>query len=251
MKYIDIKSIIGTDERCWNITGERVHWSHHIFRNSPIETDSDCGNCDGARCEGCVKYREPSHFEFSAPVDILEKAIMQAAPELTSGEISDLVYNDYSYDRIIHEGEEYRIEYPTESWLRANHNELLEKLASHIFFVEVQIDRRIDSNHLNSKSYFYRFDNKKEAAIFFNSQRKVYEESLPNIKESYPASYANTFSYYYHCDTNDENNIESVSILNREKQYCDAIHIFWSEDVHYNGKVYHYKNGEINSITED
>lgn len=247
MKYINIKSIIGTDERCWDITGERVHWSHHIFRNSPIETDSDCGNCDGARCEGCVKYTEPSHFEFSAPVDILEKAIAQAAPELTSGEISDLVYNDYSYGRIVHEGEEYRVEYPTESWLRANHNELLEKLASRIFFVEVQITQKIDDNHSSMKSCFYRFDNKEEANIFFESQKKIYGEALPDIKDSY----GNDYSYYYDYNTDDDNNIKSVSILNIESQYADTIHIFWSNEVHYNDKVYHYKNGEINSITKD
>lgn len=25
----------------------------HVYRNSPYETASDCGNCDGARCDSC------------------------------------------------------------------------------------------------------------------------------------------------------------------------------------------------------
>lgn len=28
-------------------------YTGHMYRNSPYETDSDCGNCDGARCETC------------------------------------------------------------------------------------------------------------------------------------------------------------------------------------------------------
>lgn len=27
--------------------------SGHMYHNSPYETDSDCGNCDGARCDEC------------------------------------------------------------------------------------------------------------------------------------------------------------------------------------------------------
>lgn len=29
------------------------HMSGHMYRGSAHETDSDCGNCDGGRCEGC------------------------------------------------------------------------------------------------------------------------------------------------------------------------------------------------------
>ena len=27
----------------------------HLYRNSPIETSSDCGNCDGANCDICER----------------------------------------------------------------------------------------------------------------------------------------------------------------------------------------------------
>ena len=29
--------------------------SGHMYRNSAYETDNSCGNCDGARCDGCHK----------------------------------------------------------------------------------------------------------------------------------------------------------------------------------------------------
>lgn len=32
------------------------HKSGHLWRHSAIETDSDCGNCNGARCKGCRDY---------------------------------------------------------------------------------------------------------------------------------------------------------------------------------------------------
>ena len=32
------------------------HYNGHMYRGSATETDSDCGNCDGARCDTCKEY---------------------------------------------------------------------------------------------------------------------------------------------------------------------------------------------------
>ena len=37
-----------------------THLTGHMHYMSPIETDSDCGNCDGARCDKCHTYHEVS-----------------------------------------------------------------------------------------------------------------------------------------------------------------------------------------------
>lgn len=29
------------------------YYSGHIYRNSPYESDDNCGTCDGARCDTC------------------------------------------------------------------------------------------------------------------------------------------------------------------------------------------------------
>lgn len=43
-----------------NEKGYRVSkvYSGHMYRNSPYETSSDCGNCDGARCDDCKELYE-------------------------------------------------------------------------------------------------------------------------------------------------------------------------------------------------
>lgn len=33
-------------------------YSGHMYRNSPYETSSSCGNCDGARCDTCKTIYE-------------------------------------------------------------------------------------------------------------------------------------------------------------------------------------------------
>ena len=34
---------------------DRRSYSGHLYRHSGMETDSDCGNCNGGRCESCVE----------------------------------------------------------------------------------------------------------------------------------------------------------------------------------------------------
>lgn len=40
-----------------------THMSGHLYRGSAMETDSDCGNCDGGRCDSCKRYWQVSTFE--------------------------------------------------------------------------------------------------------------------------------------------------------------------------------------------
>ena len=49
----------------------------HMHRNSPYETSSDCGNCDGARCDYFTKLYEVTDFDsgkYHGRYDTLEEA---------------------------------------------------------------------------------------------------------------------------------------------------------------------------------
>jgi len=37
-------------------------WSRHLYRGSPFETSTDCGNCDGGGCDDCIKVYSVAEF---------------------------------------------------------------------------------------------------------------------------------------------------------------------------------------------
>lgn len=49
-------------------------YTGHLYRGSAMETDSSCGNCDGARCDTCkpiwtVTRYDPPHKEYVPEYD--------------------------------------------------------------------------------------------------------------------------------------------------------------------------------------
>ena len=244
MKYIDIKSIIGNDERWWSMTGERKHLTGHMYYNSPFETDDFCGNCNGANCERCREVTDKAHWEFAVGTDSLEKAILEAAPELSIGEASELAYSDY-VSSIVHNGETYKVEYPDESWLLENHPEIVEKLSEVWHIVEIDTQTKISNNHSKVTSKYYRFDSSKTAKAFLEKIYDLTKMKSPNFKEDFGDEYNRYLSYGGPV-------LESVSIFLREKTFGDLLRAYiWTTDIRYNDKIYHYKNGKLDSVTED
>ncbi len=92
-------------------TPARSHMSHHMYRNSPFETDDKCGNCDGARCDGCESIIEAAHYEAAIPCDKLEEMLAKVADFLPEKLRKDLVYDDYT-SYVDYECKRYRIEWP-------------------------------------------------------------------------------------------------------------------------------------------
>ena len=111
MEYVWIKLPEEDVKPFMEFTPARPHMSHHMYRNSPFETDDKCGNCDGARCEGCECIVEEAHYEAAIPCDKLEEILAKVAPELPEELRKDLIYDDYkSY--VVFEDKQYRISWP-------------------------------------------------------------------------------------------------------------------------------------------
>ena len=97
----------------WEHHTPQKHLTHHMHYNSPFETDWDCGNCDGARCEGCHEYYDEECFSAAIPCDKLEEILAKedVAGYLPEEAIKDLVYDDMkSY--VDYDGKRYRIKWP-------------------------------------------------------------------------------------------------------------------------------------------
>ena len=249
MKYIDIRDIVGADIRFWHVSGERVHYTHHMYYNSPYETDYDCGNCDGGRCDGCRRIVEPSHLEFGIYTNMLEDAVRQAAPELTSGEISDLCY--MAKNTIYHNGEMYELLMPTEHWLKENHPEVLTQLIEVVYMVQIhttELDE--ETNHHVRHTISYRFDTEVESVKFFEEQREHYR-NMAGIKQGayVPKNDTSEWSYFaaYDRELNPEH-IEHVEIFRSVKNYGDFLSTMYDGFLHYNGQIFEYKASKIVSV---
>ena len=95
----------------WEFHQAQQHMSHHMYRNSPFETDYDCGNCDGGSCDNCHAVVEDAHYEVAIPCDKLEEMLAKVAGFLPEDLRRDLVYDDYkSY--VVFEDKQYRISWP-------------------------------------------------------------------------------------------------------------------------------------------
>lgn len=77
LKEIDILDKV-LEPEFWYYMMERKHYSGHLYRNSPYESDDSCGNCDGARCDYCKEIIEPADIECSIQCDKLEKILLDS-----------------------------------------------------------------------------------------------------------------------------------------------------------------------------
>lgn len=107
MEYLKLNVEKVLDPKFWTKEAERKHYSHHIHRNSPIETDDSCGNCDGANCDKCKLIIEPSHFEFTCEsstyynliLDVIKESRLCSSDTEAENAASELTYWDGSYTR--------------------------------------------------------------------------------------------------------------------------------------------------------
>ena len=60
----------GYDETYTTATLES-YLSGHLYHGSAFETDSDCGNCDGARCSSCKEIFMVTSY--GIPIDVVNK----------------------------------------------------------------------------------------------------------------------------------------------------------------------------------
>lgn len=58
-KYTVLNMIDYLDDSAYRISGGDIEYTGHMHYGSPYETASDCGNCDGARCDSCTKIKTP------------------------------------------------------------------------------------------------------------------------------------------------------------------------------------------------
>lgn len=130
IKNIDIMQK-AADEKWWDIKGVSSYMSRHMHRNSPFETSSSCGNCDGACCEDedgkplCRRVQVPGHLEFSVYTDTLYTWLKEAGvPEDAASEIA---YSDYCRNHT-HDG--YRLIWPSESMLKEQYPDLYKRITT-------------------------------------------------------------------------------------------------------------------------
>lgn len=76
-------------------------YTGHMYRNSPYETDSDCGNCNGARCENCIiKFVSTETNKVCDTIEESkenEKAFKMLINDLSSYNITFFIKNDKLY----------------------------------------------------------------------------------------------------------------------------------------------------------
>ena len=120
MIYVNIIDLVKKEH--WEMTDEWHYMSHHCHRGSPIETDWDCGNCDGARCDGCQKVIVPSHLEFSCVCTELEEMLLKKG--VPKDVAKGITYDDFYKPSKTG----YSLLWPTETMLRELRPDLYEEL---------------------------------------------------------------------------------------------------------------------------
>ena len=81
------------NSKYWSLSHGTFHYSHHLHRRSPFETDDSCGNCDGAGCNFCRKVYDDEVVSSGIEVDKLEEICKQeGVPEDIA---HDMIYNDF------------------------------------------------------------------------------------------------------------------------------------------------------------
>lgn len=74
-----------------------THLTKHIYFNSPIECDDNCGTCDGARCDDCRKqyevYGVNERFYDEEEAKRVEESINSIIPDT----IDDYIIDNYFF----------------------------------------------------------------------------------------------------------------------------------------------------------
>ena len=116
---VDIIDLV-SEEKYWELDTD-VYYTHHMYRNSPYETCDNCGNCDGARCEGCKKVTEIK-LQCSIPTDELYEMLKSKGVDEATA--SDFAYLDSC--KSLRNG--FRFYWPSGSALKKHNPELYNKL---------------------------------------------------------------------------------------------------------------------------
>ena len=108
MKELDIVPLV-LDKKYWEDHRMYFHLTGHDHFMSPYETDDDCGNCSGAKCDRCHKIHDG--FEFVYSLDTIY--------ELTKdfGVSEDEAYYLYKFGK----SNNYSLHIPTEYDLRTRY----------------------------------------------------------------------------------------------------------------------------------
>lgn len=81
------------DPKYWHHSFEQIHYTGHMYYNSPFESDDNCGTCDGARCDTCKKITIPAGIECGIPTDELKELLIKVGvPENVA---ADMAYDDF------------------------------------------------------------------------------------------------------------------------------------------------------------
>lgn len=131
MEYIDILDKV-LDKKFWIKEPSSFYYSRHLYRHSSIETDNDCGNCDGANCEHCELIENPEHYECSIKsdklVDIIKEKIIEINKSIDQNDAiyiaTELAFCDGSYIPTTN----YRISWPNEYYLKERYPDFYKEL---------------------------------------------------------------------------------------------------------------------------
>lgn len=102
-------------EDYWSPQGPTTYMSCHMYLNSPFESSDSCDNCNGARCNSCVKVTTPSEWRFSVSSNTLYHWIVEEGVD--PGIANELAYSDDC--RHTYKG--YHLVWPTEDALKEEH----------------------------------------------------------------------------------------------------------------------------------
>lgn len=61
----------------WKYEEGDHYMTNHDHRGSAYETDWDCGNCSGARCDGCKKRKHPDKLSIYACSDEIKGCLVK------------------------------------------------------------------------------------------------------------------------------------------------------------------------------
>ena len=79
----------------WSFKSGDKYLSHHMYKNSPFETCDSCGNCDGARCDGCKMIYLDDYLEFTFECSEETENIFKENFNLPDDQIYDYMYDDF------------------------------------------------------------------------------------------------------------------------------------------------------------
>lgn len=121
MKTVNIIDYV-LDSKYWHHSSEQIHYTGHIYYNSAIECDDNCGTCDGARCDTCKKITVPAGIECCIPCNELEEILVKVG--VPENIIKDMVYDDF-YSPV---KSGWELSWPDENELKSKHPEKYDEI---------------------------------------------------------------------------------------------------------------------------